>query len=276
MNLQTSPSRFRFGFIGAGKLAGSVVRGLLQVDFCGKHEIIASEPQAEARAMGAAETGITMCSDNLQVARDSEVIFIGVKPQFVLPVLQEISREIAGKLVVSFAAGVRLASMEAGAAGRFARVLTNTPSAIARGATGIAGGSAATGADLDLLLEIFGRIGVAVAIEENEIDAVTALAGSGPAFVYTMIEALAAGGIGAGLHREHALKLAAQTVRGAAELMLGSGKSPGDLRKMVVTPGGTTAAGLSAMQTGGASEAIEAAVRAAASRGEEMSREFGP
>ncbi|PYT79353.1 MAG: hypothetical protein DMG41_38785 [Acidobacteria bacterium] len=153
------------------------------------------------------------------------------------------------------------------------RALTNTPSTICRAATGVARGSRTTTDDVDLARKIFGAIGVVVEVKEEEIDAVTALSGSGPAFVYTVIEALAAGGTKMGLSAEVALTLAAQTVLGAAQLMIESKMSPEELRRMVVTPGGTTAAGLATMEKLGTSESLIAAVEAATKRGQEMAKE---
>ncbi|MEY2543995.1 MAG: pyrroline-5-carboxylate reductase, partial [Verrucomicrobiota bacterium] len=168
---------------------------------------------------------------------------------------------------------VRISSMEKVANARFMRALTNTPSAICRAATGIARGSRSTNEDVDLAKKIFGAVGVVVEVDEEQIDAVTALSGSGPAFVYTMIEALAAGGTKMGLPADVALKLAAQTVLGAAEIMIESKMSPEELVKMVVTPGGTTAAGLAVMEKLGTSESLIAAIEAATKRGQEMAKE---
>ncbi len=254
----------RLGFIGAGKLTGSVIRGLMRTKFCPPGEIIASEPNEQTRAALQKETGVLVTTENADVAEKSEVIFVGVKPAMMLPVLRELSVHLGNKLAISLAGGVRISSMEKTANGRFMRALTNTPSAICRAATGIARGSRTTTEDVDLATKIFGAIGVVVEVEEKQIDAVTALSGSGPAFVYTMIEALPA---------EVALKLAAQTVLGAAALMQESKMSPEELVKMVVTPGGTTAAGLATMEKLGTSESLIAAVEAATKRGQEMARE---
>lgn len=221
-----------------------------------------------------AETGIAVTADNLEVARSAETILIGVKPAVVLPVIREIAAALEGKLVISLAAGVRLESMEAVAPARFMRVMTNTPSAICRGASAIAPGVRTTEEDLAKAENVFAAVGIAVRIEEQQIDAVTALAGSGPAFVYTVIEALAQGGQQRGLSSEAALRLATQTALGAAQLASETCLSPEELRKMVVTPGGTTAAGLAAMKKMNGSEAIAAAVEAATDRGREMAQEF--
>lgn len=190
----------------------------------------------------------------------------------VLPVLQELAPLIDGKLVISLAAGIRLEAMEATAGARFMRALTNTPSAICAAATGYARGSRTNGSDVEIVRSIFDSIGIAVEVKEDQIDAVTALAGSGPAFVYSVIRALAQGGEKCGLGAEQAMVLAAQTVLGAAHLAIESKKSPEDLIKMVVTPGGTTAAGLAEMDKLGTENGLIAAVEAATQRGREMAK----
>ena len=222
------------------------------------------------RAELAAETGVSVTSSNADVIAAADTILIGVKPTVVLPVIKDAADTLTGKLVVSLAAGIRIASMEELADARFLRVMTNTPSAIGRGATAIAAGNRSTAADLDHVTAIFSAIGAVVRVTDDEIDAVTALAGSGPAFVYTVIEALAAGGEKTGLPADVALTLATQTVLGASQLAAESESSPDELRQMVITPGGTTAAGLAAMKAHGTSEGLVAAVEAAAARGREM------
>ncbi|CAN5642620.1 pyrroline-5-carboxylate reductase [soil metagenome] len=275
MNLQTTPTSLTLGFIGAGKLAGSVIRGLLLKDFCPPEQIIASQPIDDLRAELQRETGIRVTAANTDVVEAADIIFIGVKPTVVLPVIQETGAAIRHKLVISLAAGIRLSRMEELADARFLRVMTNTPSAIGRGATAFAPGSRSTDADIALVTQIFSAIGAVAPVTDDEIDAVTALAGSGPAFVYTIIEALAAGGAKTGLPHDVALTLATQTVLGASQLAAESRLSPEELRNMVITPGGTTAAGLAAMAKLGTSEGLIAAVEAAAARGREMAAEPG-
>ena len=275
MDSQTSATSFRLGFIGGGKLAGSVIRGLVRAKFCAPELILVSEPNEPTRRILEHELGITGTADNAEVAAKSEIIFIGVKPAVVVPVLSELAPMLERKVVVSLAAGVRVASLEKTAAAHFMRAMTNTPSAICRAATALARGSRTTNSELSAVREIFGAIGVVVEVTDEQIDAVTALAGSGPAFVYTVIEALAHGGEKMGLAPDAALALSTQTVLGAAQLASETRMSPQDLRKMVVTPGGTTAAGLTAMNERKASDALIAAVEAAAKRGREMAQEFG-
>jgi pyrroline-5-carboxylate reductase len=273
MDSQTSSSPLRIGFIGGGKLAGSVLRGLVRAKYCPPAAIMVSEPNEAARRALEDELGISGTAENADVATKSDVILIGVKPAVVLPALGEIAPLIEGKLVISLAAGIRIASMEKSANARFMRAMTNTPSTVCRAATALAKGGRTTNQDITIAQELFGSIGVAVEVEEEQIDAVTGLSGSGPAFVYTVIEALAKGGENMGLATEVALILATQTVLGAAQLALESKLSPEQLREMVVSPGGTTAAGLAAMEKLKTSEGLIAAVEAATKRGHEMARE---
>jgi pyrroline-5-carboxylate reductase len=273
MDSQTKETPYRLGFVGAGKLAGSVIRGLVRAKFCSANEIIAGEPNADARAALQKETGISVTADNSEVARGAETMLIGVKPAVVLSALRELAGNLQNKLVISLAAGVRLSNMESIANARFMRAMTNTPSAICRAATALARGARTTNEDVDLARKIFGAIGVVVDVDEEMIDAVTALSGSGPAFVYTVIEALAEGGKKSGLPKDVASALATQTVLGAAQLAMESKFSPEELRKMVVTPGGTTAAGLKEMSEHQTAEGLIAAVEAATKRAREMARE---
>ncbi len=270
---ETSVKPYALGFIGAGKLAGSVIRGLLLKNFCAPGAILASEPNIETRAQLQNELGISLTTENSEIAAKTEIVFLGVKPQMVLPVLRELGDTIANKLVVSFAAGIRIAQMEEVTAARIMRVLTNTPSAIGRAASAFASGPRATDQDREKIRMMFGAIGLVVEVDDEQIDAVTALAGSGPAFVYAMIEALARGGEKMGMNKQASLQLAAQTALGATEMMITSGKSPEELIKMVVTPGGTTAAALRVMEERSVAEALAEAVEAATKRGQEMARE---
>jgi len=264
---------YQLGFIGAGKLAGSVIRGLVLSGFCSPSKIIASEPNEHVRDALVNDTAVTVTAENSEAAKQAEILFIGVKPGMVLPVVRELRENLRNKPVISLAAGIRFESMEKAAHARWMRALTNTPSAICRAATALAKGPRATQEDIELVHKIFEAVGVVVRVDEAHIDAVTALAGSGPAFVYTVIEALAAGAETCGLPAEVAATLAAQTVLGAAELALQTKMSPEELRKMVVTPGGTTAAGLAEMDRHRTAEGLIAAVIAATKRGQEMAKE---
>jgi pyrroline-5-carboxylate reductase len=273
MDSQTKRAPYRLGFLGAGKLAGSVIRGLLRAKFCSANEIIASEPNESARQTLRDELGIAVTTENADAARQADVLLLGVKPAIVLTVLREISSIATNKMVISLAAGVRLQAMEAATQTRIMRALTNTPSAICQAATAITPGTRTTAEDVTTAKNIFNAIGVVVAVKEEEIDVVTALSGSGPAFAYTVIEALSKGGVKMGLPDDVALRLATQTVLGAAQLAAETKMSPEELRRMVVTPGGTTAAGLAVMEKLGVTEGLIAAVEAATKRGQEMAKE---
>ncbi|MFL6514055.1 MAG: pyrroline-5-carboxylate reductase [Chthoniobacterales bacterium] len=264
---------YQLGFIGAGKLAGSVIRGLVLAGFCSPSRIVASEPNEQAREALVNDTAIAVAGSNAEAAENAEIIFIGVKPGMVLPVLRDLRDALKNKLVISLAAGVRFESMEHVAHARLMRALTNTPSAICRAATALARGPRCTAADAGIARKVFEAVGMVVEVDEGHIDAVTALAGSGPAFVYTVIEALAAGAETCGLPPDVAGTLAAQTVLGAAQLAIESKMTPEELRKMVVTPGGTTAAGLAEMNKRGTAQGLSAAVIAATKRGQEMAKE---
>jgi pyrroline-5-carboxylate reductase len=273
MDSQTSPGAIRLGFIGGGKLAGSVIRGLVRAKYCAPAAILVSEPHEATRRKLEEELGIIGTTENADVAEKAVIVLVAVKPGVLLPMLGEIAPQLERKLVISLAAGVRLQSMEKVAAAHFMRAMTNTPSAVCRAATALARGGRTTNSELSIARELFSVIGAVVEVTEEQIDAVTALSGSGPAFVYTVIEALARGGEKMGLAWDVALTLATQTVLGAATLATESKLSPEELRKMVVTPGGTTAAGLAAMEKMKTSESLIAAVEAAAKRGSEMAQE---
>ncbi|MEO8438620.1 MAG: pyrroline-5-carboxylate reductase [Spartobacteria bacterium] len=269
MSLQSNDRRYRLGFIGGGKLAGSVLRGLVRAGFCPPGEILVSEPNDAARE-ALVELGVGLTTENGVVAEWAEVILIGVKPGVVLEVIASLGTVADDKQIISLAAGVRVARMEEHGAARFMRAMTNTPAAVGQAATAIARGTRTTDDDFERARRIFSAIGMVVEVEEAQIDPVTALSGSGPAFVYTVIEALAAGGTQCGLPAEVSLSLATQTVRGAAQLALESGLTPDELRRMVITPGGTTAAGLAAMERLGSAAGICAAVEAANARAKEL------
>jgi pyrroline-5-carboxylate reductase len=245
----------------------------VRAKFCDPKQIIAGEPSDALRAAIQTETGVSVTPDNLEVARSAETILIGVKPGVVLAVVREIAPVTESKLVISLAAGVRVQNMEAVSPARLMRAMTNTPTAILRGATALARGARTTPEDMDRARKIFDAIGVTVEVNEGQIDAVTGLSGSGPAFVYTVIEALGNGGTKTGLPADVAAILATHTVLGAAQLAAETGQSPEELRRMVVTPGGTTAAGLAAMEKLETSEGLIAAVEAATKRGQEMAQE---
>jgi len=206
-------------------------------------------------------------------AREAEVLFLATKPQQIRAALAELRGAADGKLVISIAAGIKLATLAAALdKARLVRVMPNTPCLVGQSASAYALGPRATPADGQLVAELLGAVGIAFAVEEKLLDAVTGLSGSGPAFVYVMIEALSDGGVRMGLPRDVATALAAQTLRGAAQMVLETGEHPSVLKDRVASPGGTTIAGLQALESGGLRGTLMAAVEAATRRSIELAQ----
>jgi pyrroline-5-carboxylate reductase len=211
--------------------------------------------------------------DNKSVCRSADLLFVAVKPQAVSALLSEIADEVQDQhLVVSIAAGVTIAKIEQllGAKRRIVRVMPNTPCLVGAAASGISAGAKATSEDLAMVVKLFESVGVARVVPESMLDAVTGLSGSGPAFVFAMIEAMSDGGVRAGLPRETATALAAQTVLGSAKMVLETRQHPGDLKDAVASPAGTTIEGISVLERAGVHGAFIDAVYAAAQRSKEL------
>ncbi len=273
----------KLGFIGGGKMAGALIKGVLKSRLCQPADITVSDVHAPSAEKLRAETGVNVAPSNAEIFSASEIIVLAVKPADALAAIQGVTAQQTGsmrwasqgggggtasKLLISIVAGLSLRSLEqaAGEKLRVIRVMPNTPALVLAGASAFALGTQASEEDAAVAQNIFGSVGVAVRVKEALLDAVTGLSGSGPAYVYTIIEALADGGVLMGLPRELALQLAAKTVAGAAEMVLQSGQHPAVLRDEVTSPGGTTAAGLEALEAGGLRAALIAAVRAATER----------
>jgi pyrroline-5-carboxylate reductase len=271
----------RIGMLGAGNMAGALIRGLLASKSVTKEQIFASDVRADHLKELEAQYGIKTFSDNIQLAAASNLVVLAVKPQVVDRVLDQMSTSFApGTLLVSIAAGVPIRSLEARLPEhvRVVRAMPNTAAIALAGATGIAPGSRATQDDIDVTQALFAAIGRSVVLDETLIDAVTGLSGSGPAYVMVMIEALADGGVKVGLHRDTALLLAAQTVYGSAKLLLETGEHPGRLKDMVTSPGGTAIAGLHTLESGGLRrtliDAVDSATKRAVELGEQMAQKL--
>jgi pyrroline-5-carboxylate reductase len=264
----------KIGLMGAGRMATALARGLLRAAIVPASAITACDPSDDARkAFLLAVPGATVEANNAaQVAR-ADVIWLAVKPQQMNDALAAIRSALAPcSLVVSIAAGIPLDRLAAGLpdAQRIVRVMPNTPCLIGKGASGYALGKHANKADGELVSRLLSAVGAALEVPEKLLDAVTGLSGSGPAFVYSMIEALTDGGVAEGMPPKLAMELAARTVAGAAEMVLETGESPAVLRERVTSPGGTTLAGLSVLRERGFSEAVSDAVKAAARRSAEL------
>jgi pyrroline-5-carboxylate reductase len=263
------------GFLGAGRMASALARAWIQAGLAAPWGVRASDPVPAARESFQATTGANALADNAAVARASSVLVLAVKPQSMAALCAEIAPHLGHKpLVVSIAAGIPMARLSGwlGEATRLVRVMPNTPCLVGASASGFSPGAHATPDDVALVQKLLDAVGKAVRLPESLLDAVTGLSGSGPAFAYLFIEALSDGGVRAGLPREAATLLAAQTVLGAAKMVLETGLHPGALKDQVASPGGTTIVGLHALERAGLRGAAMDAVVAAAARSAELGR----
>ena len=266
----------KIGVIGAGKIGSAIVRGVIRAGLVGKDQVMASDVSKGLRQAIAKELGINVTADNGKVCGVADIVILAVKPQIVDLVVKEIAKKIGkAKLLVSVAAGVPLSRIENHLAkgARVVRVMPNIPCVVGAGASCYAGGAHATAKDLERVGSILNSFGIGLPLEEKYLDAVTGLSGSGPAYVFLFIEALADGGVQVGLTREVALKLALQTVYGAARMALEGGKHLGQLRDEVTSPGGTTIAGLYALEKGGMRGTVMEAVLQATRRSQALGKE---
>jgi pyrroline-5-carboxylate reductase len=265
----------KIGIIGAGKIGSAIARGIIAAGLASKDNVMASDVSEALRRTIGAEIGIRTTADNRVLCEFADILVLAVKPQIVDPVAKEIAKQIGkAKLLVSVAAGVPLerieASLEPGA--HVVRVMPNIPCVVGAGAAGFAGGSHATPADLEKVGAILNSFGIGLPVEEKYLDAVTGLSGSGPAYVFLFMEALADGGVQVGLSRDVALKLAMQTVYGAARMALEGSKHLGELKDEVTSPGGTTIAGIYAMEQKGFRGTVMDAVVSATRRSQELGK----
>jgi pyrroline-5-carboxylate reductase len=260
------------GFIGAGQMARALAAGFVQAGLVEPGRIVAADPiPAAGEAFQAAVPGARLLADNASVGREADLVFLATKPQQIAAALADLEKATSGKLVISIAAGIKLAKLAGVLSGaRLVRVMPNTPCLVGQSASGYCLGPKATAADGERVKELLSAVGKAFEVDESLLDAVTGLSGSGPAFAYVMIEALADGGVRMGLKREVALALAAQTLRGAAQMVLETGEHPAVLKDRVASPGGTTIAGLEALEAGGIRGTLMAAVEAATRRSVEL------
>jgi pyrroline-5-carboxylate reductase len=265
----------RIGVIGAGKIGAAIARGVIRAALVSKDQVMASDVSAPLRQAIASELGIEATPDNGALCEFADTVVLAVKPQVVDGVAREIAEKIgSAKLLVSVAAGVPLSRIEAQLASgaRVVRVMPNLPCVVGAGAAGYAPGAHATADDLEQVGSILNSFGVALPVEEKDLDAVTGLSGSGPAYVFLFMEALADGGVQAGLARNVALKLAMQTVYGAARMALESTKHLGELKDEVASPGGTTIAGIHSLEQRGFRGTVMEAVVNATKRSQELGK----
>jgi pyrroline-5-carboxylate reductase len=266
-------TNLKIGFLGAGKMATALAKGFVRAEIVFPKEIIAGDLFEGARKNFTDETGTQTTASNSDVLKFSNALILAVKPDQVAGVLTEQRDNFTKQhLLISIAAGVTLAKLEAAlpAGARVIRVMPNTPALVGEGASAFALGKSATAADGELAKKLLSAVGVAFQVKESLLDAVTGLSGSGPAYVYQFIEALSDGGVAAGLPRDIATKLAAQTVLGAARMVLETGQHPGALKDQVTSPGGTTIEGLHELEKGNLRAVVMSAVRAATEKSKKL------
>jgi pyrroline-5-carboxylate reductase len=263
----------KIGFLGGGRMAEALIKGIVGAGLAQAAQVLAVDPVTERRELLAREYGIEVAADGGGLP-ECQIVILAVKPQIMGRVLAENLQNFqAGQLVVSIAAGISLAYLEAclGTRGcRLIRVMPNTPALVQEGASALCAGPRVAGDDLETARAIFEAVGACVVLSEAEIDAVTGLSGSGPAYVFSFIEALIDGGVKVGLARPVAEKLALQTVLGSVKLAQATGEHPAQLRAMVTSPGGTTIAGLHELERAGFAGIVMDAVESATRRSKEL------
>jgi pyrroline-5-carboxylate reductase len=268
-------AKLSIGFLGAGKMATALAKGFIRAGLFTPKQVMASDPVESARVSFSHETGAKTTPDNVPLVKFADVLVLAVKPDHVSGALADIRDHFTRRhLLISIAAGVPLAKLEAGLTPnpRLIRVMPNTPALVSASATAFALGKSALPKDGALAQKLFSAVGLAFQVKEALLDAVTGLSGSGPAYGYMFIEALSDGGVAAGLPRDIATKLAAQTVMGSAKMVLETGLHPGALKDMVTSPGGTTIEGLHELEKGKMRGTVISAVRAAAEKSRKLGR----
>ncbi len=260
------------GFIGTGNMGQALIRGVTKKGVYTARDIIIFDIAKDKTEKLSSEVGVEVASSAADLVKGVQTVILAVKPDKILPVVNELRDLLKNKLVISIAAGISLSVLldRLGKDARVIRVMPNTPAMVLEGVSGIAFSGACTDEDIQVAKTIFSAVGICVNLEENLLDAITGLSGSGPAFCFMFIEALADGGVRAGLPRDIALKIAASTLKGSAQLVLETGSHPGVLKDMVTSPSGTTIEGISVLEKRGFRSAVMDAVFAAYKRAREM------
>lgn len=267
----------KLGFIGGGNMAEAMIKGLLSASFIEAKNIFVSEPSEAKRDTLHAEYKIKVSADNRELVKKCDILILAVKPQIFQEVLVDICSLVdSDNLVISIAAGVPISIIDDALRGdknkkfSIVRTMPNTPALVQEGVTAIASGKHVNKTDVKIAHRIFEAVGRTVDVEEDQLDAVTGLSGSGPAYIFMLIEALSDAGVKMGLSREVSTTLTIQTVLGSAKLARESGKHPGELKDMVTSPGGTTISGLHALEEGSLRTTLMNAVEDATLRSREL------
>jgi pyrroline-5-carboxylate reductase len=263
----------RVAVLGTGKMGGILLQAFVKSGLVSAANAFATVAHAERAKTLSAQFGVAVTTDNLEAARSADVILLGVKPIQVADLVRSIQPALTpGKILISFAASVKTRAIEDAAGSELAviRAMPNTPAMLGAGMTALCGGRFATAENLALAQRIFDTVGRTVLVDEKHMDAVTGLSGSGPAFLYIIIEALAEAGVNVGLPREIATLLAAQTTYGAAKMVLETGSHPALLKDEVTTPAGCTVDGILELEEGGLRVTLIKAVKRATQRAREL------
>jgi pyrroline-5-carboxylate reductase len=262
------------GFVGAGNMAETLLSGLISTNLSKPSNIICSDVRKDRLEELKETYGINITTDNSEAIRSSQIVIYAIKPQIMAEVIKETAPVLdASKLIISIAAGVPMAAIESLIHKdlRLIRAMPNLCVAVQEGATAIAAGAHAKKEDIDQAMAIFSSVGRCVFLKENNLmDAVTGLSGSGPAYIFMIVDALADAGVKMGLSRQEARILSSQTVMGAAKMLLETKIHPGELKDMVTSPGGTAIAGLHTLEKGGLRTTLINAVEAATKRSQEL------
>ncbi len=260
------------GFIGGGRMAEALISGVLTARLFEPGKIRVADPDATRQDHLKRHYGVHVGLTHDEVIRASEVVMLAVKPQVIADVLRGLGKGVSNRLVVSVAAGVPINRIQEllGPQASIIRAMPNTPAMVGAGMTALAVGPGVGSEAVARVQQIFESVGKVVLLEERLMDAVTGLSGSGPAYIFLAIEAMADGGVKMGLPRETASVLAAQTVLGAARMVVESGQHPARLKDQVASPGGTTIAGLHRLEQGGLRAVLMDAVEAATKRSQEL------
>ena len=268
-------SKKKIGFLGGGAMCEALAGGIISRSLVSPSQLTICDIVPERLQYLKNSLGVHTSENNRAVAAASEVLFLTVKPQVMPSLLAEIGASVSKKtLVVSIAAGIKIATLEKYLVGvPVVRVMPNTPVAVGEGMAAVSRGTYADEAAATLVSEIFSAVGRSVLVDESMMDAVTGLSGSGPAFFFLMLDALSDAGVRVGFSRQNALLLSAQTMLGAAKMVLETGEHPGKLKDMVTSPGGTAITGVHMLETHSIRAALIEAVVAATARSRDMGKE---
>ncbi|MEK7846916.1 MAG: pyrroline-5-carboxylate reductase [Nitrospinota bacterium] len=281
-NTRLSAGNKRIAFIGSGNMGEALIKGVTGAFVFKNRNIIVTDIRKERLEHIKGLYKVNTTTDNRYAVKKSDIVLLAVKPQIISKVVKEIGDLIdRGKLIITIAAGITISSIQdhLKKKGKIIRVMPNTPAIVREGVSAIACGDDISKKDIEITKRIFNAVGRTVIVDESMMDAVTGLSGSGPAYIFLIIESLTDAGVKMGLPRDISRLLSVQTILGAAKLAMESGEHPGKLKDMVTSPGGTTIAGLHALEKGGLRSALMSAVEAATKRSEELGsleiNEFG-